>query len=281
MKGKEIPQENLDGSASDADLREYCDKHYNQLLPILAEKTHQEKVQQEKLKAVKARLNFEEVLQHSESGTLSRRKDLKKRLGYKHIRSIAGSPEPRRDRSESPRKKGPERKTMFKRLEKGVFHRLRDKEKGMFAYSNDSRLRSYYSSHMDTESCYQSSRSRGAESAPKKGFVHTTIVTWILRVVTRVPAREEQNLLLRKVIARENSHAGRKHCPKGRTVPEGIGSQDRKGRSQVSKKKICPNHGYVRKHILSHLGSGTLIFQRHECPVTSRHMTEAKTQKIT
>nr|GEX07526.1 lysosomal Pro-X carboxypeptidase [Tanacetum cinerariifolium] len=41
-----------------AALREYCDKHYNQLLPILAEKIYQEKVQQEKLKAVKARLNF-------------------------------------------------------------------------------------------------------------------------------------------------------------------------------------------------------------------------------
>ncbi|GKE44265.1 hypothetical protein Tco_1471549, partial [Tanacetum coccineum] len=148
-KGKGIPQENLDGSASDAALREYCDKHLNQLLPILAEKMHQEKVQQEKLKAVKARLNFEEVSQHSESGTPSQRKDLRKRLGYKHVRSISGSPEPRRDRSESPRKKG-------------------DKEKGMFAYSNNSRRRSYYSSSMDTESCYQSSCSRGAESAPKK-----------------------------------------------------------------------------------------------------------------
>ncbi|GJU80578.1 hypothetical protein Tco_1282943 [Tanacetum coccineum] len=96
---------------------------------------HQEKVQQEKLKAVKARLNFEEVSQHSESGTPSQRKDLRKRLGSKHVRSISESPEPRRDRSESPRKKGPKRKTVFKRLEKGVFH---------------------------------SSRSRGAESAPKK-----------------------------------------------------------------------------------------------------------------
>ncbi|GJW68879.1 hypothetical protein Tco_0123303 [Tanacetum coccineum] len=134
-RGKEIPQENLDGSASDATLRKYCDKHYNQLLPILAEKMHQEK-------------------------------DLRKRLGYKHIRSISESPEPRCDRSEPPRKKGPERKTVFKRLEKGVFHRLGDKEKGMSTYSNDSRLRSYYSSRGDTESCYQSSRSRGLESAP-------------------------------------------------------------------------------------------------------------------
>nr|GEW65836.1 reverse transcriptase domain-containing protein [Tanacetum cinerariifolium] len=42
-KGKETTQENLNGPASDAALREYCDKHYNQLLPIVAEKMHQEK----------------------------------------------------------------------------------------------------------------------------------------------------------------------------------------------------------------------------------------------
>ncbi|GKD10075.1 reverse transcriptase domain-containing protein [Tanacetum coccineum] len=122
-KGKEVSQENLNWPTSNAALREYCDKHYNQLFPILVEKMHQEKVQQEKLKAVKARLNFEDVSQHSESGTSSRRRDLKKRIGSKPIRSMSGSPEPRRSRSESPRKRDPERKTVFKRLEKGVFHK--------------------------------------------------------------------------------------------------------------------------------------------------------------
>nr|GFA30905.1 reverse transcriptase domain-containing protein [Tanacetum cinerariifolium] len=58
---------------SDAALREYCDRNYHQLLPITAEKVHQENVHQEKLKAVKARLNFEEASQHSESGTPSKR----------------------------------------------------------------------------------------------------------------------------------------------------------------------------------------------------------------
>ncbi|GKC86646.1 hypothetical protein Tco_1147295, partial [Tanacetum coccineum] len=48
---------------------------------------HQEKVQQEKLKAVKARLNFEEVSQHSESGTPSRRRDFRKRLRSRRIRN--------------------------------------------------------------------------------------------------------------------------------------------------------------------------------------------------
>ncbi|GKA97454.1 hypothetical protein Tco_0825348 [Tanacetum coccineum] len=61
-KGKEKSQENPNKPASDVALREFYDKNYNQLLPILVEKMHQEKVQQEKLKAVKARLNFAETL---------------------------------------------------------------------------------------------------------------------------------------------------------------------------------------------------------------------------
>ncbi|GKD10158.1 hypothetical protein Tco_1189843 [Tanacetum coccineum] len=147
---------------------QHCDKNYHQLLPIIVEKVHQEKVQQEKLKAVKARLNLEEASQHSESGTPSRRKDLKKRLGSRRVRSMSGSPEPRRDRFKSPRKRGLERKTMFKRLEKGVFYRLEDKGKSMSAYSNDSRRRSYHGNRRDTESCYQSSRSRQTEFASEK-----------------------------------------------------------------------------------------------------------------
>nr|GEV15007.1 hypothetical protein [Tanacetum cinerariifolium] len=66
---------------------------------------HQEKVQQEKLKAVKTRLNFEEISQHSELRTPRRMRDLRKRLGSRRIRNVSRSPEPRRDRSESPRKK--------------------------------------------------------------------------------------------------------------------------------------------------------------------------------
>ncbi|GKA24662.1 reverse transcriptase domain-containing protein [Tanacetum coccineum] len=123
---------------------------------------------QEKLKAVKAHLNFEEASQQSESGTPSRRRDLKKKLGSRRIRSMSGSPKPRRGHSESPRKKSPERKTVFKRLEKGVFHRLGDKGKSMSSYSNDLRRRSYHSSRKDTESYYQSSHSKETEFISKK-----------------------------------------------------------------------------------------------------------------
>ncbi|GKE06566.1 hypothetical protein Tco_1398584, partial [Tanacetum coccineum] len=105
--GKEPVPQDPGMPISDEALREYCDRNYHQILPIIAEKVHQQKAQQEKLKAVKAHLNFEETSRHSESG----------------------SPKPRRGHSESPKKKGSERKTMFKRLEKGVFYRLRDKGK--------------------------------------------------------------------------------------------------------------------------------------------------------
>ncbi|GJW12161.1 reverse transcriptase domain-containing protein [Tanacetum coccineum] len=167
-RGKEKSQENPNELVSDAALKEFCDKNYNQLLPILAEKMHQEKVQQEKLKAVKARLNFEEASQYSESGAPSRRGDVRKRLGPKDACSMSRSPEPRHDRSRSPRRKDPERETVFKRLEKDVFHRLGDKEKGMSAYSGSSRRQSHHNSREDTKSYYRNSCSRGTESAPKR-----------------------------------------------------------------------------------------------------------------
>ncbi|GKA94818.1 reverse transcriptase domain-containing protein [Tanacetum coccineum] len=130
-----------------------------------------EKVQQEKLKAVKARLNFEETSRHFESGTPIKRRGLKERLGPRHVRSKSGSPEPRGDRPKSPKKKGSERKALFKRLEKGVFHRLGDKGKSVSVHSDDSRRWSHHNSRRDTESCHQNSRSRVTESASERRYI--------------------------------------------------------------------------------------------------------------
>nr|GEZ07382.1 reverse transcriptase domain-containing protein [Tanacetum cinerariifolium] len=83
--------------------------------------------------AVRNTLGKEQVQQDlgkpASDAALQERRSLKERLGSRHVRSMSGSPEPRRDHSESPRKKGPERRTVSKRLEKGVFHRLGDKGK--------------------------------------------------------------------------------------------------------------------------------------------------------
>nr|GEU82496.1 reverse transcriptase domain-containing protein [Tanacetum cinerariifolium] len=91
-----------------------------------------------------------------------------KRLGPRYARTRSGSPKPRRGRSKSPRKKGPERRTVFKRFEKGVFQWLGDKEKNVSAHSRGSKRKSYYSGRRDTESCYQSSRSKETETASEK-----------------------------------------------------------------------------------------------------------------
>ncbi|GKG05877.1 hypothetical protein Tco_0325963, partial [Tanacetum coccineum] len=128
-RGKEIPQESLDGSASDAALREYCDKHYNQLLPILLEKCTKRRCSKKSSRQLKPVL-----ISRRFCNTLSLGHQVKERASGKDSDiSISESPKLRHNRSESPIKKGLERKTVFKRLEKGVFHRLGDKEKGMFA----------------------------------------------------------------------------------------------------------------------------------------------------
>ncbi|GJX48071.1 reverse transcriptase domain-containing protein [Tanacetum coccineum] len=147
--GKEPVPQDPGKPIFDEALREYCDRNYHQILPIIAEKVHQEKVQQEKLKAVKARLNFEETSHHSESRTPTRRRGLKERLGPRHVRSRSGSPEPRRGRSESPKKRI---------------------QKGKRCSKDDSRRRSYHSSHRDTESCHQSSRSRTTEPGSERRY---------------------------------------------------------------------------------------------------------------
>nr|GEU75270.1 reverse transcriptase domain-containing protein [Tanacetum cinerariifolium] len=112
--GKEQAPQNLARLISNEDLREYYNKNYHQILPIIAEKLHQEK----------ARLNFEEASWYSESETPSRRRNLKEMLGHRYSRTRFGSQEPRRDRSKLPKEKDPKRRTLFKRLEECVLHRL-------------------------------------------------------------------------------------------------------------------------------------------------------------
>ncbi|GKC74331.1 hypothetical protein Tco_1120214, partial [Tanacetum coccineum] len=58
-RGKEPATQDRGGPASDAALREYWDKNYNQLLPIMEEKLNREKEKSEKLKELNSWLNFE------------------------------------------------------------------------------------------------------------------------------------------------------------------------------------------------------------------------------
>nr|GEY25183.1 reverse transcriptase domain-containing protein [Tanacetum cinerariifolium] len=128
-------------------LREYCDKHYNQLLPILAEKMHQEKVQQEKLKAVSPVLTSRRSRStpsqghQAEGGTLEKGSDLDVSAVRPKVLN-QGTNDPIHQEREI------RKKTVFKRLENGVFHRLEDKGKTISAYSSDSRRPSSIEDHL-------------------------------------------------------------------------------------------------------------------------------------
>ncbi|GJX84427.1 hypothetical protein Tco_0335201 [Tanacetum coccineum] len=105
------------GPASDTALREYCDKNYNQLLPIIAEKTSR----------------------YSESRTMSTREHEKR---HRSRRSRSPRPCPsvfsriRREWSRSPRQK-------LREKEGGVFKRLGNREKSVSARSDSHNQRSY------------------------------------------------------------------------------------------------------------------------------------------
>nr|GEX24790.1 reverse transcriptase domain-containing protein [Tanacetum cinerariifolium] len=118
-RGKEPTLQDRDRPAFDAALREYCDKNYNQLLPIIAEKFNKEKERNEILKEVKARLNFERcsrTSRYSESRTMSTRE---------HEKGIdLGAPNSRKK-------------------EGCVFKRLGNRGKSVFVCSDNHNQRSY------------------------------------------------------------------------------------------------------------------------------------------
>ncbi|GJV52261.1 hypothetical protein Tco_1448002 [Tanacetum coccineum] len=122
-RGKEPATQDRGGPASDAALREYCDKNYNQLLPIMAEKFSREKEKSEKLKELKSRLNFEGcsgISRYSESKMIDT-KEHEKRHRSRRSRSPKTSvfSRIRRERSRSPRQ-GSKEGGVFKRLGKAL-----------------------------------------------------------------------------------------------------------------------------------------------------------------
>ncbi|GKC30736.1 reverse transcriptase domain-containing protein [Tanacetum coccineum] len=164
-RGKEPATQDRGGPASDAALREYCDKNYNQLLPIMAEKFNREKEKSEKLKELKSRLNFEGcsgTSRYSESKTMDT-KEHEKRHRSRRSRSPRTSvfSRIRRERSRSPRQRS---------KEGGVFKRLGSRGKSVSARS-DSYSRNSHSKYTealseseDSEGGHWKSRSKGKKS---------------------------------------------------------------------------------------------------------------------
>ncbi|GJS19910.1 reverse transcriptase domain-containing protein [Tanacetum coccineum] len=89
------------------------------------------------------------------------------------------------------------------------------------------------------------------QGAADPSMSRTTSVAEILKVVTKVPAQEEQNSLLRNTITKEHPHARRKHCQKVKVVQEDTRSHGQKIKDQALRMTTYPSHGCARKLICS------------------------------
>ncbi|GKC98015.1 reverse transcriptase domain-containing protein [Tanacetum coccineum] len=152
-KDKQTPQ----GSArttSAVDLEEFCEKHYEKLLPIMADKYEYEQRKKEKLEEVKARLDFggtrkkstrAQESAYSESRTMSPRRH---RRSHSPRQSSSVFTRLKRERSRSPRH---DHKNKTRR-ESTVFKRLGSRGRSVSAYS-DSRQESsrYTENHSESE----------------------------------------------------------------------------------------------------------------------------------
>ncbi|GKD32092.1 hypothetical protein Tco_1242870 [Tanacetum coccineum] len=141
--GEKCGPQNLEEPASNEALRELCDKNYHQLLPLIAEKMQKEKEQQDKLKAVKARLLYgnesgrnprnHEESHYSESKTPTARTEPRRRHGRKHSRS----PSPVASVFRRLKQNRPPLPRLRQRKEGGVFNRLGRKEPGASTRSDN------------------------------------------------------------------------------------------------------------------------------------------------
>ncbi|GJY09895.1 reverse transcriptase domain-containing protein [Tanacetum coccineum] len=161
-RGKEPATQDQGGPTSDATLQEYCDKNYNQLLPIMAEKFNREKEKSKKLKELKSWINFEGcsgTSRYSESKMMDT-KEHEKRHRSRRSRSPRTSvfSRIRRKRSRSPRKR---------LKEGGVFKRLGSRGKSVSAHL-DSYSWNSHSKYIEALSESEDSEGGHWKSRPKK-----------------------------------------------------------------------------------------------------------------
>ncbi|GKG01426.1 hypothetical protein Tco_0306131, partial [Tanacetum coccineum] len=137
------------------------------------------------------------------SGAPSRRGDVRKRLGPKDACSMSRSPKPRHDRSRSPRRKDPERETVFKRLERVYFTGWVIKKRVC------------------------------PHTQVVQGVSHITAVAKTPKAIIRIPAREERSPPLRGIMTENHAHVRELECQKVRTVQENIRNLNLKSKGQV------------------------------------------------
>ncbi|GJY89505.1 hypothetical protein Tco_0504701 [Tanacetum coccineum] len=152
-KDKQAPQ----GSArttSAVDLEEFCEKHYEKLLSIMADKYEHERRKKEKLEEVKARLDFGDVRKRTTKTQESSYSESRTRSPRRHTRSHSPRQSSsvftrlKRERSRSPRH---DQKNKARR-ESNVFKRLGSRGRSVSAYSDSRQENSRYTEkHSESE----------------------------------------------------------------------------------------------------------------------------------
>ncbi|GJU26598.1 hypothetical protein Tco_1165219 [Tanacetum coccineum] len=169
-KNKQILQDSV-RTTSAVDLEEFCEKHYEKLLPIMADKYEYEKRKKEKLEEVKARLDFGDARKkstraqesaYSESRTISPRRQRRSRSPRRNPSVFTRL---RLERSRSPRHEYKKKE----RRESTVFKRLGSRGRSTSAHSDSrqesSRYTENYSESEDSEGGHWKSKLRRKKSS--------------------------------------------------------------------------------------------------------------------
>ncbi|GJV39055.1 hypothetical protein Tco_1417495 [Tanacetum coccineum] len=161
----------LHETTSAVDLEEFCEKHYEKLLPIMADKYEYEKIKKEKPEELKARFNFGDARKkstraqesvYSESRTVSPKRRRRSR-SPRHNPSVFTRL--KRERSRSPRHEYKNKE----RRESTVFKRLESRGRSTSAHSDSrqesSRYMENYSESEDSEGGHWKSKLQRIKSS--------------------------------------------------------------------------------------------------------------------
>ncbi|GJR15761.1 reverse transcriptase domain-containing protein [Tanacetum coccineum] len=169
-KDKQTPQ-SFARTTSAMDLEEFCEKHYEKLLPIMADKYEYEQRKKTKLEEVKARLNFGEVRKRTNKAQESVYSESRTRSPRRHRRSHSPCQSPsvftrlKRERSRSPRHDHKDKAIR----ESTMFNRLGGRGQSTSAYSGSHKESSRYTeNHSESEDSgggHWKSKSRKQKSA--------------------------------------------------------------------------------------------------------------------
>ncbi|GKC16270.1 hypothetical protein Tco_1013052 [Tanacetum coccineum] len=158
-------------TTSDVDLEEFCEKHYEKLLPIMADKYEYEKRKKEKLEEVKARLDFGDARKKNTRAQESAYYESRTISPRRHRRSRNPRHNPcdftrlRHERSRSPQHEYKSKE----RRESTVFKRLRSNGRSTSAHSGSrqesSRCTENHSESEDSEGGHWKSKLRRKKSS--------------------------------------------------------------------------------------------------------------------